>query len=269
MRTTSSEFPIEFLRGVVESDPTTLKGGSRSDEESPTERARRAPQVRSGEGEPLRSARSRPAPKQAGAGQETLKSARPVRAPQRTQRGEECAVASVPNLEAFWSGKSMALETAYRLEFQSVERAVGRVLHGADAETVVHEVFHRMVEEEEFRRRFRGGSFRAWICTVARHRAIDFARRRGREQVCEPTDLANLAGSCDVSLTNAEVDARRMIASFKAECLPGKWSSLFDLRFLRQMSQRQAAQALGISRTTLAYREVRIRTLLRDYLLRR
>jgi RNA polymerase sigma-70 factor (ECF subfamily) len=42
---------------------------------------------------------------------------------------------------------------------------------------------------------------------------------------------------------------------------------VFELRFLQQMTQHEAAHALGIRRTTLAYRELRIRRALRAFLL--
>lgn len=42
---------------------------------------------------------------------------------------------------------------------------------------------------------------------------------------------------------------------------------MFELRFLHQLPQRDAASRLGINRTTLAYREVRIRRLLKRFLL--
>ena len=41
---------------------------------------------------------------------------------------------------------------------------------------------------------------------------------------------------------------------------------MFDLCLVQQLTQREAAAALGLHRTTLAYRELRIRRALRRFL---
>jgi len=73
------------------------------------------------------------------------------------------------------------MEACYREHFATVERAVGLILGDADRETVIHELFSQLLALAELRRSFEGGSLGAWLTTVARHRAIDFARRLGRE----------------------------------------------------------------------------------------
>ena len=59
-----------------------------------------------------------------------------------------------------------------------------------------------------------------------------------------------------------------MIERFRREVLPAKWADVFEHRFLRQLSQAEAAELLGIGRTTLAYQETRVRRLLRRFLLK-
>ena len=59
------------------------------------------------------------------------------------------------------------------------------------------------------------------------------------------------------------------IARFLREALPEEWGPIFQARFVEQLDQREAARRLGMHRTTLAYREVRIRKLLRAYLRKR
>ena len=61
-------------------------------------------------------------------------------------------------------------------------------------------------------------------------------------------------------------DARLLIEQFRREHLPEEWAGVFELRFLQQLPQREAARRLSIQRTTLAYRELRIRRLLRRFL---
>lgn len=161
-------------------------------------------------------------------------------------------------LEAFHAGDRGVLEGCYREHFGAIERAIGGVLGGADRETVIHELFSRLMASDELRRAFTGGSFVAWVCTVARNQAIDYQRRRGRE-----TSISDeVAG---VSWQEA-ADARVLVERFKRGLRPD-WVGVFELRFLQQMTQHEASRALGLHRTTLAYRELRIRRALRVFLL--
>jgi RNA polymerase sigma-70 factor (ECF subfamily) len=164
-------------------------------------------------------------------------------------------------LARFHDGERDVLEGCYREHFATVTRAVGRILRGADQETVVHEVFLRMLSDAGFRGAFHGGNLGAWLTTVARNHAIDFLRRLGRE---EPLD-----GHADqpVDLEGA-LEARLLVERFRREVLPAKWERVFQVRFLEQQDQRAAAAALGIQRTTLAYQELRVRRLLQRFLLR-
>jgi RNA polymerase sigma-70 factor (ECF subfamily) len=62
-------------------------------------------------------------------------------------------------------------------------------------------------------------------------------------------------------------EARLLVERFRRDHLPPDWQGVFDLRFLQQLPQREAATRLSLPRTTLAYRELRIRRLLRRFLL--
>jgi RNA polymerase sigma-70 factor, ECF subfamily len=168
-------------------------------------------------------------------------------------------------LVGFHQGRRAHLERCYRECFPAVHRAVGRVLSGPDQETVVHEVFYRVLSREELRRSFHGGDLKAWLATVAVHLATDFVRRRQ----CERRILSTVhAEAQQQELAPAEApdespgEAQRLVERFRQELLPAKWRAVFEARFLRQLSQRDAARELGMHRTTLAYQELRIRGLL-------
>ena len=47
-----------------------------------------------------------------------------------------------------------------------------------------------------------------------------------------------------------------------------KWLRVFEVRFIQQLDQSEAARVLKISRTTLIYQEYRVRKLLNGYFLR-
>lgn len=166
-------------------------------------------------------------------------------------------------LAEFHAGTRRVLEDFYRQYHPTVDRSVGQVLHGADRETVVQEVFFRILDDSDVRRRFRGGSAAAWIATVARNHAVDYRRRREREV---PDSDAGESADPSARADHA-VEARLMIEQFSREVLPVKWRAVFDVCFVRQMTQRDAARELGVSRTTLLYQQHRVRALLRRFLL--
>jgi RNA polymerase sigma-70 factor, ECF subfamily len=168
-------------------------------------------------------------------------------------------------LEDFHAGDRAVLEQCYRDHYRGVVGAVRRFLAGADAETVTHEVFFRLLWNSKLRENFQGGRFDAWLAQVATNLARDHLRRYRREQSAPleepPDDVLPNAGAAD------EIEAKMMIDRFRRERLPAEWEGVFDTRFLRQLSQRDAAKELGIHRTTLVYQEQRIRALLKDFLL--
>jgi len=140
---------------------------------------------------------------------------------------------------------------------------MGTVLGGADRETAIHELWARLLEGEGLRRAFQGGAFASWLAVVARNHALDVRRRITREV---PGALADADASPTESWEDA-AQARLLVEQFRRELLPPEWAGVFELRFLQQLPQRDAAARLSLHRTTLAYREFRIRRLLKKFLL--
>jgi len=168
----------------------------------------------------------------------------------------------------FHVGDRALMGRLYQESYQGVDAAVGGVLRGADRETVVHELYLRLLDRPELRRNFAGGSVHAWLATLAHNLAVDFWRRHRRETSFAEYAIPPLAD--EQSRRMEERAALRVfIERFRREALPEKWGSIFQARFVEQLDQREAARRLGMHRTTLAYRELRIRKLLRAYLRRR
>src|SRR6185503_2501450 len=120
-------------------------------------------------------------------------------------------------LDRFHRGDRRTLEDCYRQHFATVERAARTVLTRDEAETIIHEVFSRLVAAPELRRSFRGGAFGAWIATVGRNLAIDYRRRAGREVALgesAETAAADAAGSWQDA-----ADARLLVERFRREHL--------------------------------------------------
>ena len=166
-------------------------------------------------------------------------------------------------LEQFHRGDRQTLEACYREHFGTVERAIGTLLGGADRETAIHELFSRLISSAELRRSFQGGTFAAWLATVARNQAIDTRRKAAREISASTDD----PGASEAGNWEEAAQARLLVERFRRDLLPPDWQGVFELRFLQQLPQREAATRLSMHRTTLAYREIRIRRLLRRFLL--
>ena len=168
-------------------------------------------------------------------------------------------------LALFHAGDRAVLDDVYRTHVDSVHRSAGGVLGGADLETVVHEVFFRVMTNVELRQAFQGGDLAAWLVVIARNHAIDYVRRRSREQ---PAGL-DVVGAADVHHTAdaSRAEAALLIEKFCAEVLPSKWRPVFEARFVQHLTQTEAAAALRMRRTTLVYQELRIRGLLHSFLL--
>jgi len=155
----------------------------------------------------------------------------------------------------------------YRETYDTVDAAVGRVLRGADRETVVNELYLRLLTKPELRRRFAGGSLRAWLATLGHNLAVDFWRRNRRETGLE----GNGPELIDPMVRRVEEQAelKLFIDRFKRDGLPEELWPLFQTRFIERLDQREAARRLGMHRTTLAYRELRVRRFLKAFLRKR
>jgi RNA polymerase sigma-70 factor, ECF subfamily len=180
------------------------------------------------------------------------------------------ADAEIPEARASWlasfhAGDRAVLDDVYRAHVDTVHRSAGGVLGGADLETVVHEVFFRVMTNADLRKAFLGGDLAAWLVVIARHHAIDYVRRRSREQ---PAGL-DVGGATDAphAAAASRAEAALLIQKFCADVLPSKWRPVFEARFVQHLTQTEAAAALRMNRTTLVYQELRIRRLLHTFLL--
>lgn len=172
-------------------------------------------------------------------------------------------------LKDFHMGDRDVLGDCYRQYYMSVENVVGRYVCGADKETLIHEIFFRLISDKKLRLNFVGGSFRAWIMTVARNQTIDFVRRYARE--C-PLDLQDEALNPALLQPKRDdeytIEKKRLLEEFVRNVLPKKWQPLFQIRFVEQHTQQETAEALKMPRTTLMYQEMRIRKLLKNFWLK-
>lgn len=170
-------------------------------------------------------------------------------------------------LERFHKGDRAILESCYEDHFQAVDHVIGSILGPVDKEMVLQEVFLKILSDAHIRKNFMGGSFHAWIVTLARNRAIDYLRHQKRERNIQAHYVATLKSEAHPPVHN-EVEAKLLIDRFRSEHLPTKLRPVFELRFIEQLDQYEAAKQLNMGRTTLAYQERRVRNMLRAFLLK-
>lgn len=170
-------------------------------------------------------------------------------------------------LAAFHRGDRAVLTQVYEDYLPTAVWAVRGIVRGVDEETVVHDVFCALLAKESTRRNFQGGNLGAWLITIARRQAIDYRRRTAREDLSDEVAPPEAAAGGAVADTEEALEFRLLVARFRERVLPAKWEPVFQARFLDQLDQRAAARRLGMHRTTLAYQELRIRGLLRRFVL--
>jgi RNA polymerase sigma-70 factor, ECF subfamily len=168
----------------------------------------------------------------------------------------------------FHAGDREFLGVVYRETYDVVDAAVGRILRGADRETVVHDLFLRLLASADLRRGFSGGSLRAWLATLGRNLAVDFWRRYRRETSLDDPAAPSLVEPMSRRMED-RAELNLFIDRFRRDALPEALWPLFHARFVERLDQREAARRLGMHRTTLAYRELRVRRLLRAFLRKR
>jgi RNA polymerase sigma-70 factor, ECF subfamily len=186
----------------------------------------------------------------------------PDHSPHQTPKGDATW------LRAFHAGDRACMTECYQEHFDVVAQAVGAVLSGSDRETVVQEVFFRLLTDPLLRAAFQGGSLAGWLRVVARNQAIDQIRRRRLEVLVPDATAVIDATACVEDDPEQTLHVRLTLQRFRAQVLPAKWEAVFLARFVQQQDQPTAARALRMRRTTLAYQEYRIRNLLRRFVLK-
>lgn len=151
------------------------------------------------------------------------------------------------------------MESVYRDTFATVRRAAGRVLREpADCDSIVQQVYADLMGSRKLRESYGGGDIGAWLAAVARHRALDFARRERR--------LIDLGAVDEASSSVDPLDDFRSDLHRFAATLDADRRRVLELRFLAGLTQVEAATRLGMPRSTLEDWERQIKRRLEAFL---
>jgi len=138
-------------------------------------------------------------------------------------------------------------ETAFACLFRDVQPALLRYLHviTPEAEDVAGETWLQVVKGLSG---FRGGeeAFRAWLFTIARHRAVDAGRSRSRRSdvplaVTETLDQPMAPDAADLALE--AISTRSVVALIKT--LPRDHAEIIMLRVVAGLEAADVARIVG------------------------
>jgi RNA polymerase sigma factor (sigma-70 family) len=185
-------------------------------------------------------------------------------------------------LRDFREGRRGALERVYRAYVDKVERIIrfgfvrgdSVMLSGVgnsqtDLRDLVHEVFTKTFAPET-RRAYDGlRPFGPYLYAIARNVLADWGRRSGREVPTEGPSIEAAIEAQEPEEAPVYADDRTVaiVERFIGE-LPPDLHALHEKRSIAGLSQREAAEALGITRQVLRTMETRLRDMLRERLAR-
>jgi RNA polymerase sigma-70 factor (ECF subfamily) len=162
----------------------------------------------------------------------------------------------------FLAGDRALIEDIYRATFEEVRRATARVLREpADRDAVVHDVFVEILSSAQLRESYRGGHLSAWLGAIARHHALDFARRQSYL-----TELSAATAGAEMAAKVDPMDElRREVIRYAAGMHPER-RRMVELRYLEGRTQMEAAAILGKPRSTVEDWEHQFREAFRGFL---
>jgi RNA polymerase sigma-70 factor, ECF subfamily len=181
-------------------------------------------------------------------------------------------------LQRFRAGDRDALEEVYWAYVDKIEKIarhgvllpgsgggrVGRRNQPQDLADLVQEVFIKAFAPPA-RKAYDGlRDYGPFVFTLARNVIVDWARRHGREIPTLSTEMERLADAPALDREDAAIDAADLaIVTAFVNGLSPELRAVHDARHRRGLSQRAAADSLGLSRQTLRTMEQQLRDGLR------
>lgn len=157
---------------------------------------------------------------------------------------------------AFFNGDNTAFDTLLKRHQQRVFTYILNIVKNKDiADDIFQETFVKAITTIKQGRYTESGKFSAWLMRIAHNIIIDYFRKEKSENTMsadqEETDVLNRR---DLSEENIEdilvtsqihTDVRRIM-----ESLPEAQREVLDMRFYRNMSFKEIAEATGVSINT-------------------
>jgi RNA polymerase sigma-70 factor (ECF subfamily) len=148
----------------------------------------------------------------------------------------------------------VGLYTSHEQRLRAFVRTL--VPNWTDADEIVQEV--ALTAWKKFSDFESGTSFMAWICTIARFKALSYRRKMGRDRLAFRAELIELMAEEG----DEEEDKRERELEALSECmskLPEKHQRWVQLAYTPGMSAKSEAEALGMRPNTFYMKLNRIR----------
>lgn len=159
-------------------------------------------------------------------------------------------------VNAYANGNNEAFDTLLRRHQNRVFNYIFNIVKNKDvADDIFQETFVKAIATIKQNRYTDSGKFSAWITRIAHNLIIDFFRQTKSENTVsadqEETDVLNRRELADENVEDILVtsqihtDVKRIMAS-----LPEAQREVLDMRFYRNMSFKEIAEATGVSINT-------------------
>lgn len=139
-------------------------------------------------------------------------------------------------------------ENIYRQHYVKMYRLARTMLYDADeSKDVVSDIFARLLREKYHPQQHQ---LEGYLMTAVRNRCRDVLSHKSMRERVEKLFLQESQQSNVIS-TNTDDDRLERLVQFVESELPPLSQQIFQLRFLRELSYEEVAQATGVSKVTV------------------
>lgn len=139
-------------------------------------------------------------------------------------------------------------ENIYRQHYAKMYRLARTMLYDADeSKDVVSDIFARLLREKYHPQQHQ---LEGYLMTAVRNRCCDVLSHKSMRKRVEKLFLQESQQSNVIS-TNTDDDRLERLVQFVESELPPLSQQIFQLRFLRELSYEEVAQATGVSKVTV------------------
>lgn len=139
-------------------------------------------------------------------------------------------------------------ENIYRLHYAKMYCLARTMLYDADeSKDVVSDIFARLLREKYHPQQHQ---LEGYLMTAVRNRCRDVLSHKSMRERVEKLFLQEWQQSNVIS-TNTDDDRLERLVQFVESELPPLSQQIFQLRFLRELSYEEVAQATGVSKVTV------------------
>lgn len=139
-------------------------------------------------------------------------------------------------------------ENIYRQHYAKMYRLARTMLYDVDeSKDVVSDIFARLLREKYHPQQHQ---LEGYLMTAVRNRCCDVLSHKSMRERVEKLFLQESQQSNVIS-TNTDDDRLERLVQFVESELPPLSQQIFQLRFLRELSYEEVAQATGVSKVTV------------------